>query len=527
MSPPEYGAADLRRAIGPWRRRLALRTAIKWATWGLGVGLGSAVVLMVLARFVPWPDVFTWVAVAVVAGTTAGLVSGFLRAPSLEAAARRADRLLGLSDRLGTAWEFRNSNSHFATLQRRNALDLARGRDPAEAVRTRPGRNHLLPLLVGLVLIGMLVALPNPMDRVIQQREQFQQQLAQAREEVQKAQEAAARPDSPLNAEERAAVEEALEKLEEALNEAETTPEALAALSEAEQNINSLQEPKIGQDKVLQDVGATLAASPTTQALGQALHSGDEAALRDAIEALAEQIDSMSQGELQDWAAALQRAANVTTGNDALTGSLRQASRAIASGDPETAGEALGDLANRLAALQDGVAGLGSLERTRAGLRAARSSISGVALVEAGRDTPAGGEQQGGGGSASGPGQAGKGGNGEGTGESGQGAGIGSGLGTGGGSGGSSAGNQPGARQRDETGRLPTEGETIFIPGHGPGVPTEARAGSSQGVAPGSLRPYNEVLGEYEEQAREHMERSPVPQGYKDLVRRYFAELEQ
>ena len=527
MKLPEYEAADLRGVIRPWRKRLGLKTTLKWATWGLGAGLGTAFALIVMAHFVPWPDVFIWATVATVAGTMAGLASGFLRTPSLEAAARRADRLLDLSDRLGTAWEFRNSNSPFATLQRQNALDLARGREPSETVHIWPRRSHFLPILVGLVLVGVLMAVPNPMDRVIEQQEQFQQQLAQAREEIQKTREESAGPDSSLSAEERAAVEEALEKLKEALNEAETTPEALAALSEAEQNINLLQEPKIGQDKVLQDVGATLAASPTTQALGQALHSGDEAALRDAIEALAEQIDSMSEGELQDWAAALQRAANVTTGNDALTGSLRQASRAIASGDPETAGGSLGDLANRLAALQEGVAGLETLERTQAGLRVARSSISGVALVEAGRGTPAGGEQQDGGGSAAGPGQAGNGGNGGGTGESGPGAGSGSGLGPGGGAGGSGAGNQPGARQRDETGRLLTEGETVFIPGHGPGVPTEVRAGSSQGVVPGSLRPYNEVLGEYEEQAREHMERSPVPQGYKDLVRRYFAELEQ
>ena len=57
--------------------------------------------------------------------------------------------------------------------------------------------------------------------------------------------------------------------------------------------------------------------------------------------------------------------------------------------------------------------------------------------------------------------------------------------------------------------------------------PRRRGCGPGQGIAPGRLRPYNEVLGEYAEQARDHMERSPVPQGYKDLVRRYFAELER
>ena len=527
MKPPEYGSADLRGAISPWRRRLVLKTTVRWATWGLGAGLVTAAALLVAAHFVPWPDVFLWCAAATVAATAGGSVYSLLRTPSLEAAARQTDRLLGLSDRLGTAWEFRNLDSPFAALQRRDTLDLTRDRKPAEAIRLRPGRRHFLPVLAGLVLIILLVAIPNPMDRVIQQREQVQQQLADAREEIQKTREEATAPGSPLSAEERATVEEALNKLEEALSEAKTTPEALAALSEAEQKINLLQEPKTGQNKQLQDIGATLAALPTTQALGQALQSMDEAALRGVIEALAKQIDSMNEGELQDLAAALQRAANAAAGNEALAGSLRQSARTIASGDTDKASEAMGDLANRLTALQQGVQGLEALERMQAGMRGARSSIGGLALVEAGVDTPNGGDRQNGAGSGPGPGQAGNGGNGAGTGEGGQGTGGGNGLGPGGGTGGSGAGNQPGARQGEETGRLLTEGETVFIPGQGPGVPTDVRAGPSQGIVPGRLRPYNEVLGDYAEQAREHMERSPVPQGYKDLVRRYFAELEQ
>ena len=76
-----------------------------------------------------------------------------------------------------------------------------------------------------------------------------------------------------------------------------------------------------------------------------------------------------------------------------------QASRAIASGDPETA---LGELADRLAALQEGVEALGTLEGTQAGLRSARSVISGVALVQAPGGRAVGEEQQEGGGSAMG-----------------------------------------------------------------------------------------------------------------------------
>ena len=479
---------------------------------GLAAGLGLTAAFLAAARFVPWPEVFFWCAAATVAGAAVGVVYSFLAAPSMGTAARQADLLLDLSDRLGTAWEFRDSNSPVASLQRQDALASIRARDPGEAVRIWPGRSHFLPIILGLALIGVLVALPNPMDRIIQQREQLQQRLAQAREEVQKTKEQSARAGSPLSVEDRATVEQALEKLEQALTEAGNTPDALAALSQAEQEINELQDPKTGQGRGLEDIGAALATSPTTTALGQALGSKDDAALLDAIEALADQLDSMSELELQELAAALQRAANAATGSEDVAGSLRQASRAIATGDPGVAEAAFAGLAGSLAALQNEVEASEAIDRTLSGLRGARSFISGVAVAQTADGMAAGpGRRDGGNGGAAGAGQGVQGG---------------SGIGSGGGSGGSGAGNQPGDRQGEGSGRLPAEGETVFVPGQGPGPPTEVRTGPGAGIAPGRLRPYNEVLGQYTEQAREHMERSPVPQGYKELVRRYFAELE-
>ena len=522
MKNPKHEAGSLTAVIRSWRVRLTSKGALKWAMAGFGVGLGPAVVLLAVARFVPWPDVFLWGVAAAVAGTTCGIVYGFLSRPSLEAAARQADHLLGLSDRLGTAWELRNSGSPFATLQRQDALASAGALEPGEAINIWPARSHFLPLLVGLVLIGLLVVLPNPMDGIIRQQERFHEQLAQVEEDLQKTKEHVVGPDTSLSAEERAAAEEALEKLQEALTEAKDIPLALAALSEAEQEIGLLQEPKEGQSRGLGDVGSTLTASPTTQALGETLHSMDGAALRDAMDALARRVNSMSEDELQELAAALQRAANAATGSEALSGSLRQASRAIASGDPRASSGDLGDLADMLLSLQEGANASQALAKTLADLRGARSFISGVELAQAGGGIGTEGGRSDGEGSASGPGQGEEGAIGEGARPGSQGMGSATGTGSGGG-----AGNQPGTNQGDGTGRLLTDGETVFVPGQGPDISMEERAVPGTGIAPGRLLPYNQVVAEYAEQAREHMERSPVPQGYKDLVRRYFTELER
>jgi hypothetical protein len=515
-----YTTRDLSVALGPWRMRLALRRGIAWALRGLAGGTGIAAALLIVARFVPWPGVMLWAVVLPAAGLAAGLGYGLAGKPSMLETARRADRLTGLSDRLATAWELRQADMPIACLQRENALESLKGHQPAEVIRLWPGGRAFAPLLAGLVLAGLLAALPNPMDRVIQERQELQEQLALAAEEVSQAREDLTKPESPLSAEERAALEEALEKLEEALDSAEDTPEALKALSTAEEEIGLLEQ-KAVQAETLQEIGAALSGSAAAEGLAQALASGDEAALREAMNALAEQIKEMDPEDLQELASALQQAANAAAAQDeAMAGALRSAARAVASGEAGQGDGALEDLQDELAALQNGAASEGAMDQAIASIRNARSFVSGVALAQAGQGSgDSQGEGRAGNGSGSGSGE----GNGSG---SGQGTGSGTGIGSGGGAGGSGAGDQPGQRQGDETGRLDSNGETVFVPGTGPDIPAEIQAGSGTGGAPGALRPYTEVVGEYADQAREHMERSPLPVGYQDLVRRYFSELE-
>jgi len=515
-----YTTRDLSAAFGPWRARLALQRGIVWALRGLAGGICVAIALVLVARFVPWPGFVLWVSVSLLAGLAAGMAYGLASRPSMLKSTILTDRLTGLSDRLSTAWELRSEDTPIACLQRDNALESLKGRKPSEIICLWPGLRAFAPVLAGIVLAGLLVILPNPMDKVIQGQEEFQNQIAQAVEEVSKAKEELTETESPLSAEERATLEDALEKLEEALNNAEDTPEALKALSEAEDEIGQI-ERQASQANDLKEIADAMSGSAATESLGQALASGDEAALREAMNALAEQIKDMSPEELQDLASALQQAANSAAGQDEATaGALRNAARAIASGESGQGDTALENLQDALATLQSGAASQAALEQAIASLRNARSFVSGVALAQAGQGSGEGN------GSGSGSGEGNGSGNGSGSG-SGQGAGSGTGTGSGGGTGGSGVGNQPGVQQGDETGRLVTGDETVFVPGTGPDIPVEIQTGSGAGAAPGILRPYTEVIGEYADQAREHMERSPLPAGYQDLVRRYFSELEE
>ncbi len=518
-------ARRLANVIGPWRQRLIWRRGLVWALRGLAGGTALAVILLAVSWFLPWEGALLWSGISLAAGLVGGLIYGLALRPSIMDSAIHADRLTGLADRLSTAWELRDAETPIAGLQRENAISSVKNKRPSDFISLLPRGKAFLPWLACLVVAALLATLPNPMDRVIQERQEFQTQVEKALEEVAEAEEELTGPDSPLTEEQLAALQEALEKLKEALEQAETAPEALKALSEAEDTLKLLEQ-QTAQAEALQDIGDALAGLPFTQELGQALASGDEAALSEASSALAEQLGSMTPEELQELSSALQQAANAAASrNEDIAGALREAAKAIASGNTGEGAAALSDLEGALAALQDSAASQTALEQALASLKDARSFVSGIA-AQPGQGSGEGSGSGSGEGSGEGSGSGSGSGQGSGSG-SGQGSGTGTGTGSGGGQGGGGAGNQPGSQQGDETGRLTTGGETVFVPGTGPDDPAEVQTGPGSGAIPGVLRPYTEVIGDYADQAAEHMERNPLPAGYEDIVRRYFSELEE
>src|SRR5579859_1030230 len=156
------GEQKLALALLPWRRRLSLQQGLHWITNGLVAGLLLACLLLLLSRFMAFPTVLIW-AVAVIAASllcAAGLAVYYR--PALADSARRVDALLGLHDRLGTAWEYRDDSSSLPALQRRDALEKLGAFMPARAISLRPGRARLLTIGVVALAFVLLLVLPNP-----------------------------------------------------------------------------------------------------------------------------------------------------------------------------------------------------------------------------------------------------------------------------------------------------------------------------------------------------------------------------
>src|SRR5438093_11479600 len=87
-------------------RRIAWRHAVPWLVRGLAAGAAGAAAVLLIARAVPLGHEMLWSLAAGLALAAAGAGVAWLTRPAAAAAVRRADRLLGLRDRLTTAWEY-------------------------------------------------------------------------------------------------------------------------------------------------------------------------------------------------------------------------------------------------------------------------------------------------------------------------------------------------------------------------------------------------------------------------------------
>jgi len=579
VSRHSRGESTLVIRLRPLARRVRLRHMLERARGGLLLALAGAVLLAVVGRLLgrpEWPlGVSLWGALAL--GGVLGLA--LARLPGIWAAARAADAL-GLAERVTSALYAEQSGQPAAPLLVAQADAALAGLHPsAYALVPRPRRWRPVALLCLLLAAATVAPLPALGDAGRQAAEAGA--VAGARRSVEALQAALAEPAQPEPLTQTTAEE--LRALEERLARADDAAEAARALEEAQERLAATADAEdYAWRRAVESLAGAWAGQPDLDALAQALAAQDPAAVEKAMAELAARSTEMEAAEREALQLGLQTGANAARDVPALAGALRQAASQVGAAAGSAADgqggadaqRALADLAPQLAqgaaragglqAVQRAIAGLG---QSRAALGAAGAGAAASGAVAAGPATgsASGGQSAGGDGSGSG---AGAGGGDSGTGSgSGDGSGQGSGAGSAGGSGsgagaggvgGSGAGagagagagggpspGQPGAGNAGATtsggnsapsNSGPVAYDPIYAPSllggeGGPSVQAPGDAVGSDGqtvdlpdspLALGSVRPYDEVYGQYEEAARQALAREPLPPALQGLVQRYF-----
>jgi hypothetical protein len=387
---------DLRAGLRPYRRRLWLRRIVRDATRVVAVVVAAELVLVLAARVVPLPSLPLAASVVAGIGVVALLVAAARARPTIAETALALDAEQGLHDRVSSALELAARRPDLASsappdpapsgdeavvvdLVRLQRADAARTLAAADRAAFRPHvpRRAAAAAVIAALLIAPAVALPNPQDAVLVQRER---QRAAAEQEARRLEETARRlEDGVTTPDARTDLAIELRRLSEQLRERPDELDAhLARLGSLEDAIRTRIDPRSEQRAA---AIASLARSLSRAATGSDSNpDGDPEQARRDLDELGERVPDLTPEERAELTRRLAELEPVArqAGSDARS-ALHDAATAIAAGDAAGAQGALGRLGGALSRGNRDVARDRGLARAAGDLQAARRTLTAAA----------------------------------------------------------------------------------------------------------------------------------------------------
>ncbi|HEV7679473.1 MAG TPA: hypothetical protein VGQ42_12975 [Candidatus Dormibacteraeota bacterium] len=527
---PTDDARRLREALARLRRRAVLDRRTGAVLAGLTAAGMWVALAWSLGR--AWQPLQSLPVLAGGAAATlvAALVAGLRRMPTLSWVARMADARFQQQERLATALEHGDATG---VAFRAQLLAEAAGRAAALPARDAFPLRHHRPrglafiAAAALAAVAVLVARPH-VDLAMQRADQAS--IAAAVQDLQRqagaaARAAAAAPDDPR----RKALAGALSAALGDVRRAQTPQSVLERLSELSDQLRGLADPGLAAEiqGAVAAAGALTGVDPLSP-LARALGAGDLSGAAAAARALASSAGQLGAPARQSIAQALHAAAaSAAQSGSALSTQLDAAATALQQGNAAGAKQALQSVAQQLDTLQQrqqddrqlnaardatGADQRQTAQRVDADRRAAgQTGQSGSAAAVVGGEgsgkapssqgASALGPAQGGAGEQGGPQPGGQ---------------------PAGGSGGQGAGASGGGTRAAALGA----NEQVFVPGPpGAQVPDTSQAPV---LLPGAAVPLSDarsVIAAFEQAALEALDRGEVAAGDRDLVRQYFSTL--
>ncbi len=490
---PEAGApraveeTRLNEALRAWRTRLWAQQILVWTSNGAIAGIILACLLLLISRFVPWAGALTWAISVAAAAVLCALGAALWFRPSLARTARLVDARLALHDRLSTAWEFRDEQAPLPRLQRRDALAQVGKHTPRAAIPLRPRPARLIVTSAALIALVLLLALPNPMNTVLQQQAAFQKHIASEMAAIQHIRIVIANQPN-LSPQERALIDKILQELENELSHAQNETQAQQILAQAQAQLNHLRDPNAaGKAQALATVSTLLqhSSNANLSAAGKALASGDLKALEKALQQLAAQLKHMTPAQRQQLVQQLEQAANQVAGSDPqLSAALRQLAAAIADNNAQEIASALQGFEN--AAAQDiaSQATTNSIDQASQAVQNAANTFASTTDNSNGQNASQGQSQ-------------------------------------------GQAQTNSGSGSQGNTGNKSGKNEQVFIPGQtSSGNSSTGGNSDNSTLGPGQSVPYSQVIAQYAQMAHEEIDNSNIPPDLKDLIYAYYNSLE-
>ncbi len=529
----------------------------------LWLALAISLLIQILGRFYPLENLWSWVLAPLALWLLVTLGWSLFGPAPLRRVARRVDLELHLKERLSSALAFSQIDPgrlnpptlRLVELQQQDALKTARRIKPGRVFHFIWLRRHLRLAGFFSVVLVALAFIPNPMDRVLEERAAVRDELAEQVERIEEVAEELVLEES-LTPEEKEALLRALEELSRQLSENPGDREqALADFARLEENFRQRLDANLdSRQAALESLAAQMAALAEAARGDEGESPSETPDLDQATQELAERLSEMDPAEQQALASSLANLAAqaAQAGEQGLAQALSAMAQAALSGDAQAVERSAQQVAQALDQANRSLDAQQAIQRALEQVQQGRRQVaqSGQQVAQNGNQGNSPGQNSGqnpGQNSGQNPGQ------GPGQGQNpGQGPGQSSGQGQGTSGGGSradtlppnrgqgQAGDPQGPGQSANPGRLDeqvyvpvesqgTTGEPVFIPGQDTGQgETEVNEGQNPlpGAGSSALVPYQQVFSQYLQAVNQAVESGAIPPELRDFIKAYFTQLE-
>lgn len=516
------------RLMKPYADKIRRRRCWLYTMRGICVGITLAVILNLVAFLIPINHIVLWSLGLMVFGGLLGYLFSIVFKEKISQMVRKIDEF-GLDERVQTMWELSDVETNFAVLQRQDTIQ--RLQDQKINLKKQSfsfPKQYRWICGIGLLIIILCLIIPNPQRDVLAKRRADQvtlQEQAQLVEDMR----TQLNQDDSMDQAVKQELNIELQKLAEKLRKEKDLSEGIKQLSQTQKKIEELRKETETENQQLSDA---LKERNETRSLGNYLQDGSNEALRqwekqaetkqtaEALREAAENTDNQEAKEkLEEMAKALEAGENEKA--EALANQLKERMNSgLVDNDSNISNATFGQLGDQLniakgRMTQSNKKASDAEGRSQKGKSDQSDSEGGQNSKSASSSGQSKGNKQGqGNGQGSGNGE---------SSEKGQGPSSNK-------SGGKGAGNGSGALKDFEkiydATRLGGEGQIDQIEGQ-----IDENGESMQGAVEGmgnfdGYIPYDEVVGEYGEEAVQGAQRENLPPAAQDWVQGYFEALQ-
>lgn len=518
----EHSYTRIINILKKFRRRVLLKLTLRNFAIGICVALITGILISLMSRIIPVYRVYTLCLYISVPIIILSLLCTFAMIPKKASMARLVDTF-GLKERVTTALEMEKENSAYKELLVQDTEEHLEKLNYKEKIRIAPNKKVIIAIALLVAVFSATMLLPEPLKEKAEQAHVLDQYKKEQKKKVEKS-EKEVKENKTLTEEQKKELLAKLAILKQELKKAMDSKEADKALEKTAMKLEQLK--KNAKPEDLKTLAEKLTKNQYTKDLAEALKSENTAEIKKQLEELKNKTKSMDQASKKSLESALDNASKSMAGGE-LKDSIEGLSNSISSGDKDAIVKSVDNVSN---AINNSL----SQEDMNEALAQAQSNLQDQ---QSGNTTAQGQGSGKGQGAGSGTGSGTGSGSVQGQGAGGSGAGSGSGNGDGGvtpyGQGGiankpPSSGTEKQYEKVFTPSRLGGQGETSAVTGKNDGAgKSETSITSNSNATLGELKPYNQVVGEYSEKAMESVNNSSIPSGMEEIIKNYFASLQE